>query len=94
MGGGSRLAKIAEQAKQALITGVVPKHLERFVDFQLYLTAKKIMQLKKEDRASYLSRIPECFHNRIREHALITIRYFTTSKKGASINDVNNTKRS
>lgn len=88
------MARISQQLTKALQTGEVPPPLAQLVDFQLYLVSKRIMQLKKEDRAGYLKKIPSCFHDRIRAHAVITIRYFTASKKGASINDVNNTTRS
>lgn len=84
------MERIAERVARCLKSGCIEGGLDQIIDFHLYLTAKKIMQLKKEDRASYLKKIPSCFHDRIREHAVITIRYFSTSKKGVNINTSTN----
>lgn len=80
------MGRISERVHDCIVNGRIDEDLEQLIDFQLYLISKKIMQHeRREDRTAILNKYNPIFHERIRNHAIRTNRYFSNTKNNTTI---------
>jgi hypothetical protein len=83
------VVKPSQKLDYCLKNGVYDKSIDQLIQFNLFMAAKKIMRMKKEDRQAAINTIPSIFHSDIKSYALKINRYFTSQQKGRRIGGTN-----